>query len=73
MRRKDHIQLKDQNSPGDGVTAVDEELTFTPSRQMDDVDTTIYKVYKRRWIGVVIIMLLNIVSAWRLYCSISVV
>ena len=28
-------------------------------------DPTVYKVYKRRWIGVAIIMLLNIVSSWR--------
>lgn len=28
-------------------------------------ETTVYRVYKRRWIGVGIIMLLNIVSSWR--------
>jgi len=28
-------------------------------------DPTVYKVYKRRWFGVAIIMLLNIVSSWR--------
>jgi hypothetical protein len=28
-------------------------------------DRTVYKVYKRRWLGVAIIMLLNIVSSWR--------
>jgi hypothetical protein len=27
-------------------------------------DPTVYKVYKRRWIGVAIIMLLNIVFSW---------
>ena len=26
---------------------------------------TVYRVYKKRWIGVAIIMLLNIVSSWR--------
>lgn len=28
-------------------------------------DSPIYRVYKRRWIGVVLIMLLNIISSWR--------
>jgi hypothetical protein len=28
-------------------------------------DPPIYKVYKRRWIGVGLIMLLNIMSSWR--------
>jgi hypothetical protein len=28
----------------------------------------IYKTYKRRWIGVVNIMLLNIISSWRYEC-----
>ena len=28
-------------------------------------DGTVYRVYKKRWIGVAIIMLLNIVSSWR--------
>lgn len=32
-------------------------------------DPTVYKVYKRRWIGVAIIMLLNIVSSWRYLLS----
>lgn len=33
-------------------------------------DTAVYKVYKRRWLGVAIIMLLNIVSSWK-YLSFS--
>ena len=33
-------------------------------------DAPVYKVYKRRWFGVAIIMLLNIVSSWK-YLSFS--
>jgi len=32
-------------------------------------DPIVYKVYKRRWFGVAIIMLLNIVSSWRYVCE----
>jgi hypothetical protein len=47
------------DSPVDeGNDVAVEELTVVDSE-------TVYKVYKRRWIGVVIIMLLNIVSSWR--------
>jgi hypothetical protein len=38
---------------------------FTANGDVEIEDPTVYKVYKRRWIGVVIIMLLNIVSSWR--------
>jgi hypothetical protein len=41
-------------------------------RDVEIEDPTVYKVYKRRWIGVAIIMLLNIVSSWRyLYALLS--
>jgi hypothetical protein len=47
------------DSPVDeGHDVAVEELTVVDSE-------TVYKVYKRRWLGVAIIMLLNIVSSWR--------
>jgi hypothetical protein len=46
------------------VTRVDSG-DFTANGGVEIEDPTVYKVYKRRWIGVVIIMLLNIVSSWR--------
>ena len=45
-------------SPVSEMAGAMEELTVVDSG-------TVYKVYKRRWIGVAIIMLLNIVSSWR--------
>jgi len=45
-------------SPVDEGNGAVEELTVVDSG-------TVYKVYKRRWMGVAIIMLLNIVSSWR--------
>lgn len=51
-----------------------EEITRIPSpesqmnRSTVEIDeTTVYQVYKKRWIGVGIIMLLNIVSSWRYF------
>jgi hypothetical protein len=42
----------------------------TNDSSMEIIDsTTIYHVYKKRWIGVVIIMLLNIVSSWRYFTA----
>ena len=41
-----------------------ESETNGTALEVDD-STTIYRVYKRRWFGVAIIMLLNIVSSWR--------
>lgn len=38
---------------------------FTGDGEVEIEDPTVYKVYKRRWLGVAIIMLLNIVSSWR--------
>jgi len=46
------------DSPVSEMGGAMEELTVVDSG-------TVYKVYKRRWIGVAIIMLLNIVSSWR--------
>jgi len=63
MFKRSRIELKDHNGHGPAVHALEEELN--PISSIPLSDTTIYKVYKRRWIGVVIIMLLNIVSAWR--------
>ena len=42
-------------------------LEYSPNGQVDTLsdEGTVYKVYKRRWFGVAIIMLLNIISSWR--------
>ena len=47
------------------VTRIDSEEDNTNAMTLEVEDPIVYKVYKRRWIGVVIIMLLNIVSSWR--------
>ena len=45
------------------IASLDSETNGTALEFLDS--TTVYRVYKRRWFGVVIIMLLNIVSSWR--------
>jgi len=48
-------------------TRVD-SIEYQPSHEQANLvidEATVYKVYKKRWIGVAIIMLLNIVSSWR--------
>src|ERR1700689_4291416 len=57
MRSRSH-QTSRIESPVDYGNEAVEELTVVDSE-------TVYKVYKRRWAGVVIIMWLNIVSSWR--------
>ena len=45
------------------IPSPESETNHNATVEVDD--TVIYRVYKRRWLGVVIIMLLNIVSSWR--------
>jgi hypothetical protein len=63
MTLKDQlIALKSRRT--DQTTRIDSP----PNLNTEDVaeeDGTVYRVYKKRWIGVAIIMLLNIVSSWR--------
>jgi hypothetical protein len=58
------IALKSRST--DQATRID-SLPNTNIEEEDVVvdDGTVYRVYKKRWIGVAIIMLLNIVSSWR--------
>jgi hypothetical protein len=50
----------------DQATRLDSRGDSTANGVDVDIDEVIvYKVYKRRWLGVAIIMLLNIVSSWR--------
>ncbi len=54
----------------DRATRVDSgDFNANGDRDVEIEDPTVYKVYKRRWIGVAIIMLLNIVSSWRYLLS----
>ena len=53
-------------SRDDSATRIDSRDGPNPTVvEVQVEDSTVYKVYKRRWIGVVFIMLLNIVSSWR--------
>jgi hypothetical protein len=52
------IALKDR--PQEQATRIDSPIDDAPSLD----ETTVYRVYKRRWVGVAIIVLLNIVSSW---------
>jgi hypothetical protein len=45
------------------IPSPESDMNRNATVQVDE--TVIYRVYKRRWLGVVIIMLLNIVSSWR--------
>jgi hypothetical protein len=58
MRARSRETTRLDSPVDEGNDVAVEELTVVDSE-------TVYKVYKRRWIGVVIIMLLNIVSSWR--------
>jgi hypothetical protein len=57
------IALKNRtNDQTTRITSID----YTgPADVANENDETVYRVYKRRWLGVAIIMLLNIVSSWR--------
>ena len=65
MAMKDKIMTLKMGSP-EHTTRIDspESETNGTALEVDD-SITIYRVYKRRWFGVAIIMLLNIVSSWR--------
>lgn len=66
MTLKDHlIALKSRST--DQTTRIDSPPNPAAEEVVED-DGTVYRVYKKRWIGVAIIMLLNIVSSWRYVC-----
>lgn len=63
MTLKDQlIALKSRST--DQTTRIDSPPNLNTEEVVED-DGTVYRVYKKRWIGVAIIMLLNIVSSWR--------
>jgi hypothetical protein len=65
MAIKDKVMALKNRSP-EQSTRIDSPELETNATALEVVDsTTIYRVYKRRWFGVAIIMLLNIVSSWR--------
>jgi len=64
---KDRLAALSTRSP-ENSTRIDSPVSETAGamEELVVVDSgTVYKVYKRRWIGVAVIMLLNIVSSWR--------
>lgn len=65
MAIKDKIMALKNRSP-EQTTRIDSPEAETDETGSEFVDSTaIYRVYKRRWFGVVVIMLLNIISSWR--------
>src|SRR5271155_4278362 len=57
------IALKSRST--DQATRIDSPPNINIEEDVVVDDGTVYRVYKKRWIGVAIIMLLNIVSSWR--------
>jgi len=57
------IALKSRST--EQTTRIDSPPNMNIEEDVVVDDGTVYRVYKKRWIGVAIIMLLNIVSAWR--------
>ena len=46
------------------ASRLDDTLSSDTAAYRIDSDPAVYKVYKKRWIGVAIIVLLNIVFSW---------
>lgn len=65
MAIKDKLMALKNGSPEQSTRIDSPELETNATALEVDDSTTIYRVYKRRWFGVAIIMLLNIVSSWR--------
>jgi hypothetical protein len=60
------IALKGRGAQEESSRIPSPELQMNGAH-VDIDDTTVYRVYKKRWLGVGIIMLLNIVSSWRYF------